>query len=136
MWGFKWSHFLHRKFTKNLFFGHLNINYVRNKFEALEFLIEDKFDDFLVSESNLNSRFLEAQFKIPGYRIFRQDRDKYEDGLMFYINQNISCKKIETFQFASPIEILTLVVIAQIYTANSSTVSISVFTHSTRQFPV
>ena len=27
---------------------------------------------------------------------------------MFYINQNIPCKKIETFQFSSSIEILTL----------------------------
>ena len=40
--------------------------------------------------------------------IFRQDRDKYGGGLMFYINQNIPCKKIETFQFTSSIEILTL----------------------------
>ena len=27
---------------------------------------------------------------------------------MFYINQNIACKKMETFQFASTIEIVTL----------------------------
>ena len=27
---------------------------------------------------------------------------------MFYINQNIPCKKIETFQFTSSIETLTL----------------------------
>ena len=27
---------------------------------------------------------------------------------MFYINQNIPCKRIETFQFTSSIEILTL----------------------------
>ena len=43
-----------------------------------------------------------------GYGIFRQDRDKCGGGLMFYINQNIPCKKIETFQFTSSIEILTL----------------------------
>ena len=41
--------FLRLKFTKNLFFGHLNVNSVRNKFEALEFLVKDKFDAFLVS---------------------------------------------------------------------------------------
>ena len=86
----------------------MNVNSVRNKFEALGFLIKDKFDVFLVSESKLDSSFPEAQFKIPGYRIFRQDRDKYGGGLMFYINQNIPCKKIETFQFTSSIEILTL----------------------------
>ena len=42
---------MRQKFKKNLFFEHLNINSVRNKFEALAFLIKDKFDVFLVSES-------------------------------------------------------------------------------------
>ena len=90
--------FLRRKFTKHLLFGHLNLNSIRNKFEALEFLIKDRFDVFLVSENKLHSSFPEAQFKIPGYRIFRQDRVKYGGGLMFYINQNIPCKKI-SFSF-------------------------------------
>ena len=84
---------MRRKFTT----GHLNVNSVRNKFESLELLIKNKFDFFLVSESKLDSSFPEAQFEIPGYRNFRQDRDKYGGGLMFYINQNIPCKKIGTF---------------------------------------
>ena len=50
--------FFGRKFTKNLFFGHLNVNTVRNKFDALEFLIKDKFHVFLVSESKFDSSFL------------------------------------------------------------------------------
>ena len=81
--------FLRRKFSKALFFGHLNVNSARNKFEALEFFITDKLDIFLVSESKLDSSFQEAQFKIPGCRIFHQD--KYGGGLMFYINQDILC---------------------------------------------
>ena len=62
----------------------------------------------MVSESKLDSSFPEAEFKIPGYRIFRQDRDEYGGGLIFFNNQNIPCKKIETFHFTSSIEILTL----------------------------
>ena len=62
----------------------------------------------MVSESKLDSSVPEAQFKIPGYRTSRQDRDKYGSGLMFYNNQNIPCKKMETFQFTSSREILTL----------------------------
>ena len=57
-----------------------------NKFEALEFLIKDKFDVFLVSESKLDLSFPEDQSTIPGCKIFWQDRDKYGGGLMFYIN--------------------------------------------------
>ena len=83
-------------------------NSVRNIFEASEFLIKDKIDVFLVSEGKLDSSFPEAQFKILGHRIFRKDGDKYRGGLMFYVNQNIPCKKIQTFQFTSSIQTLTL----------------------------
>ena len=79
-----------------------------NKFDALEFIIKDKFHVFLLSDSKLDSSFPDVQFKIPSHRIFRQDQDKYRDGLMFYINQNIPCKKIGTFQLTSSIETLTL----------------------------
>ena len=58
-----------RKFTKNLFFGHLNVNSVRNKFEGIKFLIKNKLDVFLVSKCKLNSSFPETQFKIPNYFI-------------------------------------------------------------------
>ena len=88
---------------RTYFFGHLNVNSVRNKFEALAFLVKDKIDAFLLSESKLDSSFPEAQFKILGYRIFRQDREKHGGGLMFYIKENIPCKKIEAFQFTSSI---------------------------------
>ena len=84
---------MRRKFTKSLFSGHLNVNSERNKFEALEFVIKDKFEVLLVSESKLDSSFSGAQFKIPGYRIFQQDEDKYGSDLMFYIDQNIPFKK-------------------------------------------
>ena len=45
--------FLRRKYTKNLIFEYLNVNSARNKIEALEFLIKDKFDVFLESGSKL-----------------------------------------------------------------------------------
>ena len=99
---------MRRKFTKSVFSGDLNVNSERNKFEALEFVIKDKFEVFLVSERKLDSSFSEAQFKIPGYRIFRQDEDKYGSGLMFYTDQNIPFKKIETFHLHPLFEIFTL----------------------------
>ena len=61
--------FLRQKFTKNLFIGHLDVNSVRNKFEALEFLIKDKFDVFLVSESKLIqvSQKLNSKSQVIGF---------------------------------------------------------------------
>ena len=61
--------FSRRKFTKNLFFGHLNLNSARNKFDVF---IKDKFDVFLVSESKLDSSFPKVAFKIPAYKIFQR----------------------------------------------------------------
>ena len=86
----------------------MNENSVKNKFEALEFFIKDKSDVFLVSKNKLDTSLPAAQYKISDYVLFRQDQDKYGGGLVFYINQNNSCKKIETFQFTYSIKIITL----------------------------
>ena len=37
--------------------GHLNINYFRNKFEALQFIINRNLDVILVSETKLDDQF-------------------------------------------------------------------------------
>ena len=42
-------------------------------FESVQELTEDTFDIFLVSESKLDSSFLNDQFPIPGYRVVRKD---------------------------------------------------------------
>ena len=90
------------KFNKSLFFGHFDVNSVRNKFEALEILIKDKFDVFLISECKHD---LNSKFQVIGFF------DKIEIILRWvnlYIHQNIPLKKIESFQFTSSIKILTL----------------------------
>ena len=71
-----------------MFFGHLNINSIRNKFEALELFVKENFDIFLVSESKLDSSFPDTQFSISGYRTIRKDRNKNGGGLMFFVNEN------------------------------------------------
>ena len=99
---------LHKKHLKNLFFGHLNINSLRNKIEFLEPLIRNHFDIFLVSEAKLDSNFLGSEFTIPGYRLFSKDRNQYGGGLIFYVNEDITCKTINTFNFANSLEVLPL----------------------------
>ena len=66
---------LRSKHPKNAFPGHLNVNSLRNKFKSLNEPIKDTFDIFLVSDSKLDSSFPKSQFLIPGYRIFRKDRN-------------------------------------------------------------
>ena len=64
---------------KNLFFGQLNVNSIRNKFESVQEIIQNTFDIFLVCETKIDSSFPNQQFCIPEYRIFRKDRNVVED---------------------------------------------------------
>ena len=47
--------------------GHLNINSLLNRFDALESIIKDNIDIFVVSETKLDESFLMGQFEIDGF---------------------------------------------------------------------
>ena len=49
-----------------LILGHPNINSIRNKIDRLKFVIDNKTDIFLMSETNLDDLFPAAQFLIEG----------------------------------------------------------------------
>ena len=66
---------LRSEHPKNVLPGHLNINSVRNKLEPANELIRNNFDIFIIAESKPNSSFPDSQFHIPGYRLFRRDRN-------------------------------------------------------------
>ena len=53
--------------SDKLILGHLNINSIRNKFEALKFIIGNNIDIFLTSETKLDDSFPTAQFLIKGF---------------------------------------------------------------------
>ena len=70
--------------------GHLNINSIRNEFVLVESIVK-AFDLFLISESKLDSIFPMNLFHIFGFKVFRRDRNRFGDGLVLYINENIPC---------------------------------------------
>ena len=74
----------------------------------MQLIIKEKFDIFLISETKLDSSFPTGQFNIPGFRVFRNDRNKNGGGLMFYVNQQIPCKNITNFNFSQNIETLMI----------------------------
>ena len=61
------------KHPKNLFFGHLNVNSIRNKLAYIEELIKRTFDIFLISETEIDDSFPNAYFKTEGYKRFRKN---------------------------------------------------------------
>ena len=79
-----------------------------SKREFLEPLVRNHFDIFLVSETKLGSSFLGSEFTIPGYRLFRKNRNLLEGGLIFYVNQDIPCKTINIFNFPNSLKVLPL----------------------------
>ena len=74
-----------------LILGHLNINSVRNKFEAL--IIDNNIDLLLISETKLDDSFPTAQLQMKGFSVpYRYDRNGKSGGLLLYIREDIQSK--------------------------------------------
>ena len=73
-----------------LLLGHLNINSVRNKFEALAYIIDNNIDLLLISETKLDDSFPTAQFQMNGFSVpYGYDRNRKGGGLLLYILEDI-----------------------------------------------
>ena len=96
------------KHPKNLFFGQLNVNSIRNKFESVQEIPQNTFDIFLVCDTKIDSSFPNQQFCIREYRIFGKDRNARGGGLLFYVNQDLNCKVLNTYPTRQSLEILVL----------------------------
>ena len=82
------------KNVNRLVIGHLNINSLRNKFDALQMLIKDNIDIFVITESKLDDSFPSKQFAINGYIQFRADRDADGGEVLIYVREDIPCIEI------------------------------------------
>ena len=99
-------HEIRVKNANRLIIGHLNVNFLRNKFEMLEELIKGKIDIFIISETKLDSSFPSGQFVIKGYSTpFRLDRNQNGGGLLLYVREDIPCKILNEYTPEKPIEI-------------------------------
>ena len=67
---------LRLKNLNRLIIGHLNINSIRHKVEALKQIIKKNLDLLIVSETKLDHNFPNNQFYMDGYRLIREDREK------------------------------------------------------------
>ena len=56
------------KNPKQLIIAHLNINSLRNEFDQLNILVQDKIDISVVTESKLIKRFLILSFMYQGIK--------------------------------------------------------------------
>ena len=91
-----------------MFFDHLIVNSIRNKFVSIQELIRRTLDIFLISETKIDDSFPNAQFKIEGYKCVRKDRDAFGGGLLFYVNEKLYSRFLEICLPNTFIEILPL----------------------------
>ena len=74
---------IRRKNLNRPVIGHININFLERKFDALKLFIEDKLDVLVVTETKIDDSYPTSQFGIKGFETpFRHDRNKY--GVVFW----------------------------------------------------
>ena len=89
-----------------MFFGHLTINSIRNKFEPVQEIIQNTFKYF--SETKTGSSFPSQQISISEYRIFRKDPIAHGGGLLFHANQDLNSKIFNNYPMHQDFQILAL----------------------------
>ena len=93
---------------KNIVIGHLNFKSLRNKFEAVEELVQNKVGICFLSETKINETFPNQQFMVNGYKLFCRDRNCYGGGVLCYINENISFKTVNVEGIVKECEIVLI----------------------------
>jgi hypothetical protein len=69
---------------------YINVNSVRFKFNELCVILLEKLADILiVGETKIDESFPNAQFNVPEYSLYRQDRNEYGGGVMMYVHSSI-----------------------------------------------
>ena len=92
---------LKRKNRDRIIIGHININFIENKFEALVALVKDKVDIIMISETKIDDSFKKNQFLMKGYSTpppppFRLDRNAHGGGILIYIRDDMPSKKLKS----------------------------------------
>ena len=100
---------LRRENYDNLIVGNLNINSLPNKFDAMKYIIKDKLDIFVITETKLDNSFPKAQSIIDGYHPpFTLDRNRKGGGIILYVRSDLPCKVLNGYNFPSDVEAVFL----------------------------
>ena len=85
--------------------GYLNINSVRNKFDALREIASQNLDILIIAETKIDASFPTGQFAIEGFATpFRLDRNANGGGLLVYVRSDIPSHRLHSFKLSDGIE--------------------------------
>ena len=96
---------LRKRNINKIIFGHININHLAGKFEDLSYLIKDKLDVLVVTETKLDDSFPSSQFTIEGFLPpYRLDRNINGGGILIYVSELIPCNQVKLLAKSNDVE--------------------------------
>ena len=88
---------LRNKYNRKVPICHQNINSIQNKIEDhIELNKSLRTQVIFITETKIDSTYPDEQFKIKGYRAFREDRKRGGGGIMAYGTDQVISKKLKT----------------------------------------
>ena len=79
--------------NNKLIIGNLNINSFAGKFDKLKLMVQHKVDILVLTETKIDSSFLNQQFHNEGFCFsYRLNRNKHGGGVLVYIREDIPSK--------------------------------------------
>ena len=100
---------LRRQNGKELLIALLNINSIQNKFEELTDIIKAIHAHIMfVGETKIDSSYPNAQFSIPGYTLYRNDRKKGGGGILALISSALSKTRLKLDKDCKTLEVIAL----------------------------
>ena len=77
----------------NIILSYLNINSIRNKFDDLKLIVNEKLDILCIAETKIHQSFPTAQFPSPGYhKPYRLDISDKQGVLLIYTKAHLRSK--------------------------------------------
>ena len=100
---------LRKHANKDILMCHLNINSIQNKFEELAATIK-KIGAHIafISETKIDASYPDAQFSIPGYTLYRNDRKKGGGGIMALVSSSLTKKRLKPIKHYKTLELIAL----------------------------
>ena len=94
--------------VKNIYrviIGHLNVNFMAPKIDAITTIIPGNVDIMVFSETKLDDSYPATQLLIEGFgKPFSLDRNAQGGGLLIYVRSDIPCKQLSKHDFPDGIE--------------------------------
>ena len=88
---------MNSKCPDKLIMGHLNINSIRNKFDAFSLIVKNNVDILMISETKLDDSFPTGQFLLYGFRgPYRLDRNSKGGGILLCIREDIPSRLLNS----------------------------------------